>query len=67
MFLSMIPGAKWCTYALVQIRSRRTRRRDWKLKRADCEHFVSVTSLPARSLIDIPSWRRWEPFVPPNL
>lgn len=28
-------GVKWWTYALVQMSSRRTRRRDWKLKRAD--------------------------------
>jgi hypothetical protein len=34
LFLSMMPGAKWCTYALVQITRRMTRRRDWKLKSA---------------------------------
>lgn len=39
LFLSMIPGVKWWTYALVQMRRRSVRRRDWKLKRADYGSF----------------------------
>lgn len=35
LFLSRMPGVKWWTYVLVQMSSRMTRRRDWKLKSAD--------------------------------
>lgn len=37
LFLSRMPGVKWWTYVLVQMSSRMTRRRDWKLNSADCE------------------------------
>jgi hypothetical protein len=35
LFRSRIAGNIWWTYVAVQIRSNMTRRRDWKLKRAD--------------------------------
>lgn len=34
-FLSIGPGNVACTYVDVQMRSKRTRSREWKLKRAD--------------------------------
>jgi hypothetical protein len=37
LLLSIILGNNWCTYAQVQMSRRMTSRRDWKLKRADCD------------------------------
>lgn len=56
LFRSMMPGAKWWTYALVQMSSRRTRRSDWKLKRADYRS-LSELEVSSRTTTGIPSWQ----------
>lgn len=52
LFLSIIPGNSWCTYALVQMSRRSTSSADWKLKIAVCEWLAIMD--PNRNQIYVP-------------